>query len=134
MPRSTSRPAGLPSDRQRTVPEFRRSASSIAAAFIRLARGDGYGICAHRELDAVSGIVDPGQELEREALRAEMSGDPLAPVLRALVGTVTTIDRSMADIARQIEQSRQPVPPQLIRQAVAQTMPRRAVPRYDSRV
>jgi hypothetical protein len=68
----------------------------------------------------VSTTLDPCQELEREARRAEMSGDPLAPVLRALIGTTTTMDRSMVEIAKQIEQSRQPVSPQIIRQAVAQ--------------
>lgn len=65
---------------------------------------------------------DPAQELEREARRAEMSGDPLAPVLRAIVGTTTTMDRSMAEIARQISQSGEPVSPQVVRQAVAQAI------------
>jgi hypothetical protein len=51
-----------------------------------------------------------------------MSGDPLAPVLRALIGTTTTMNRSMMEIARQIEQSRQPVSPQIVRQAVVQAI------------
>jgi hypothetical protein len=70
----------------------------------------------------VSTALDPCQELEREARRAEVSGDPLAPVLRALVGTTTAMDRSMVEIARQIEQSREPVSPQIVRQAVAQAI------------
>jgi hypothetical protein len=70
----------------------------------------------------MSAALDPCQELEREARRAEMSGDPLAPVLRALVGTTTTMETSMAEIARQIEQSRQQVSPQIVRQAVAQAI------------
>jgi hypothetical protein len=70
----------------------------------------------------VSTALDPCQELEREARRAEMSGDPLAPVLRALVGTTTAMDRSMVEIARQIEQSHQPMSPQIVRQAVAQAI------------
>ena len=87
-----------------------------------MARRDGYNVRAGLELDAVSTALDPGQELEQEARRAEMSGDPLAPVLRALIGTTTTMDRSMVEIAKQIEQSRQPVPPQIVRQAMAQAV------------
>lgn len=87
-----------------------------------MARRDGHGVRGDRELDAVSTAVDPCHELEREARRAEMSGDPLAPVLRALVGTTTTMDRSMVELAKQIEQSCQPVSPQLVRQAVAQAI------------
>ncbi len=70
----------------------------------------------------MSTALDTCQELEREARRAEMSGDPLAPVLRVLAGTTTTMERSMAEIARQIEQSRQPVSPQIVRHAVAQAI------------
>ena len=70
----------------------------------------------------MSTALDACQELEREARRAELSGDPLAPVLRALIGTTSTMDRSMVEIARQIEQSRQPVSPQIVRQAVAQAI------------
>lgn len=70
----------------------------------------------------MSTTLDPCEELEREARRAELSGDPLAPVLRALVGTTTTMDKSMAEIAGRIEQSRQPVSPQIVRQAVAQAI------------
>ena len=83
---------------------------------------DGCGVRADCELDAVSATLDPGQELEREARRAEVSGDPLAPVLRALVGTTTAMDRFMAEIAGQIEQIRQPASPQIVRQAVAQAI------------
>jgi len=43
-------------------------------------------------------------------------------VLRALVGTTTAMDRSMAEIAGQIEQIRQPASPQIVRQAVAQAI------------
>jgi len=71
----------------------------------------------------VSVAADPGQDMEREARRAEMSGDPMAPVLRALAGMTT----AMAQIAGQIEEARQPASPQVVRQAVAQAI-RGAVP------
>ena len=72
-----------------------------------MARRDGHRLCADRELDAVSVVADPGQDMEREARRAEMSGDPMAPVLRALAGMTT----AMAQIAGQIEEARQPASP-----------------------
>jgi hypothetical protein len=87
-----------------------------------VARRDGRGVRAGCQLDAVSTSPDPCQELEREARRAEMSGDPLAPVLRALVGTATAMDKSMAEIAQQIEQCCRPVSPQVVRQAVSQAI------------
>lgn len=87
-----------------------------------MARRDGDGVRADRELDAVSTALDHCQELEREARQAEMSGDPLAPVLRALVGTTTAMETSMAEIARRIEHDRQPVSPQIVRLAVAQAI------------
>jgi hypothetical protein len=70
----------------------------------------------------VSAAVDHREELEREARRAEMSGDPLAPVLRALAGTTEAMDRSVAALAQQVEQNRQPVPKEAVRQAVAEAM------------
>jgi hypothetical protein len=70
----------------------------------------------------VSAALDHREELEREARRAEMSGDPLAPVLRALAGTTSAMDRSMAEVSRQIEQNRQPVAPEIVRRAVAEAI------------
>jgi hypothetical protein len=70
----------------------------------------------------VSTALDPCQELEREARRAEMSGDPMAPVLRALIGATTTMDRAMTELAKQLERNREPVSPQMVRQAVAQAI------------
>jgi hypothetical protein len=68
----------------------------------------------------VSAAVGHGADLEREARRAEMSGDPLGPVLRALASTATAMDRAMAEVSRQIEQNRQPMPKDVVRQAVAE--------------
>jgi hypothetical protein len=51
-----------------------------------------------------------------------MSGDPMAPVLRALAGTTSAMDRSMAEVSRQIEQNRQPVAPETVRRAVAEAV------------
>ena len=87
-----------------------------------MAHGDGRGVRADCKLAAVNTSLDPCQELEREARRAEMSGDPLAPVLRALAGAISTMDRSLTEIARQIEQSHQTVSPQIVRQAVGQVI------------
>jgi hypothetical protein len=70
----------------------------------------------------VSATLDHREELEREARRAEASGDPLAPVLRALVGTTNAMDRSIAEVSRQIEQNRQPVSKEIIRSAVAEAI------------
>jgi len=60
------------------------------------------------------------EELEREARRAEGSGDPLAPVLRALAGSAGAMDRSTAEVSRLIDQSRQPVSKEVVRQAMAE--------------
>ena len=70
----------------------------------------------------MSAVLDHHGELEREARRAEMSGDPLAPVLRALADTTGAMDRSMAEVSRQIEQNRQPVAPETLRRAVAEAV------------
>jgi hypothetical protein len=70
----------------------------------------------------VSAALDHREELERETRRAEMSGDPLAPVLRALAGTTSAMDRSMAEVSRQIEQNSRPVTKEVARQAVAEAI------------
>jgi hypothetical protein len=43
-------------------------------------------------------------------------------VLRAFAGTTSAMDRSMAEISRQIEQTCQPVAPEIVRRAVAEAI------------
>jgi hypothetical protein len=68
----------------------------------------------------VTAAQDHLEELEREARRAEVSGDPLGTVLRVLASSASAIDRSMAEVLRLVDPSRQPVSKEVVRQAVAE--------------
>jgi hypothetical protein len=67
------------------------------------------------------------EELERQARQATACGDPMAPILRALAETTTITDRLLGELSHKLEQSREPLSPQIVRQVVGQVM-RSAIP------
>jgi hypothetical protein len=67
------------------------------------------------------------EELERQARQATACGDPMAPILRVLTETTTITDRLLGELSQRLEQSREPLAPQIVRQVVAQAM-RSAIP------